>query len=71
VAEPTDDRSQPLSRREREVTRLVGRGLTNVEIARELSIPRRTDESHVEHIRQKLALGSRQQLMAWALRENP
>jgi predicted ATPase/DNA-binding CsgD family transcriptional regulator len=71
VAEPTDDPSELLSRREREVARLVARGLTNVEIARDLSISRRTVESHVEHIRYKLGLGSRQQLMAWALHENP
>lgn len=63
-----DDRHR-LSRRERQVADLVGRGLTNVEVAAQLSISRRTVETHVDHIKQKLHVPSRQQVMAWALRE--
>ena len=59
-----------LSPREREVVRLVARGLTNVEIAEELFISKRTVESHVDHIKRKLEVGSRIEAMAWALRES-
>ena len=58
-----------LTRREREVAELVGHGLTNVEVADRLSISRRTVETHVEHIKQKLQMTSRHQVMAWALQE--
>jgi predicted ATPase/DNA-binding CsgD family transcriptional regulator len=58
-----------LSRRERQVAELVGHGLTNVEVAGRLAISRRTVETHVEHIKQKLQMSSRHQVMAWALQE--
>jgi predicted ATPase/DNA-binding CsgD family transcriptional regulator len=58
-----------LSRRERQIAELVGHGLTNVEVAGRLEISRRTVETHVEHIRQKLQMSSRHQVMAWALQE--
>ncbi|MBB5836395.1 ATP-binding protein [Kribbella italica] len=61
---------RPLTDREREVAGLTGEGLTNEEIAASLCISRRTVESHLEHIRQKLDLTSRYQLMAWALRRS-
>jgi DNA-binding CsgD family transcriptional regulator len=62
-------RGGPLSPREREVAALVGEGLTNTEIAARLYISKRTVESHVDHIKQKLDLGSRAQVVAWAIRE--
>jgi predicted ATPase/DNA-binding CsgD family transcriptional regulator len=43
-----------LTKREQEILDLVSLGLTNAEIARQLSLSRRTVESHVEHIRSKL-----------------
>jgi predicted ATPase/DNA-binding CsgD family transcriptional regulator len=60
-----------LSRREAEVADLVAEGLTNREVADRLFISPRTVESHVDHIKQKLGLTSRQQIMAWALRDGP
>jgi predicted ATPase/DNA-binding CsgD family transcriptional regulator len=66
IAEPGED---PLSPREREVVELVGQGLSNVEIARTLVISKRTVESHVDHIKQKLGHRTRHEVMAWALRE--
>jgi len=72
LAEPRDDTDtgtdHPLTSRELEVARLVGDGLTNVEIAKQLSISRRTVETHVDHIRQKLHVPTRQQIVVWSLR---
>lgn len=56
-----------LTRRERQVAQLVARGRTNLEIANELFISERTVESHMNHIRTKLAIDSRTQLVRWAL----
>jgi DNA-binding NarL/FixJ family response regulator len=55
----------PLTRRETEVARLVGRGRTNKEIAAELVISQRTAEGHVEHILGKLGFASRAQVAVW------
>ena len=73
MAEPLPSAWAPLSTREREVTELVTQGLTNVEIASRLFISKRTVESHVEHVKNKLALCSRTQVIAWGLgiRANP
>jgi DNA-binding NarL/FixJ family response regulator len=61
---------QSLSRREREVMQLVERGLSNKEIARELSLSVSTVKHHVHHILEKLALSRRTQAMCRA-REEP
>src|SRR5918995_6247556 len=55
-----------LSRREREVATLVARGLTNREIAGELSISVGTAERHVANILGKLGYHSRARIAAWA-----
>ena len=55
-----------LTRREREVAELVSRGLTNREIANQLSISERTAEGHLEQVRHKLALRNRALIAAWA-----
>ena len=60
------DRAGPLSRRELEVAGLVGRGLTNKEIAGTLVISERTAESHVQSILNKLGLTNRGEIAAWA-----
>jgi len=54
----------PLTRREREVAELVGRGLTNRQIAKELVVSHRTVEKHVANILKKLGLHSREQVAA-------
>jgi non-specific serine/threonine protein kinase len=56
----------PLSPREHEVARLLARGLTNAQIARELVITERTAAAHVEHILAKLGFASRTQVAVWA-----
>lgn len=54
-----------LTRRQRDVARLVAAGHSNKRIAAELVISVRTAETHVEHILTKLGLTSRTQLAAW------
>jgi DNA-binding CsgD family transcriptional regulator len=56
----------PLTSREFEVARLIADGSTNVEIAEELSITRKTVASHVEHILAKLGAGRRAEIAVWA-----
>jgi two-component system response regulator NreC len=57
----------PLSEREREVLRLLALGYTNQEIARQLFISVRTAETHRAHVMQKLRLGSRAELVRYAI----
>jgi predicted ATPase/DNA-binding CsgD family transcriptional regulator len=54
-----------LTAREREVSALVARGLTNRQIAAELVLSERTVDVHVSNILSKLQLTSRAQLAAW------
>lgn len=61
----TRDGSVGLTPREREVAVLVARGLTNLQIADELTISERTVEGHVERILGKLEFRSRAQIAAW------
>ncbi len=55
----------PLSPRELEVARLVGRGLTNKQIGEALFVSERTAENHVQHILVKLRFSNRSQIAAW------
>jgi DNA-binding NarL/FixJ family response regulator len=48
------------------VAALVARGLSNGEIAGELVISARTVETHVQHIMDKLGVGTRAQIAAWS-----
>jgi DNA-binding NarL/FixJ family response regulator len=57
-----------LSKRELEVLRLVGEGLTNTEIAERLFISPKTAEHHVGRIYPKLGLRTRTELAAYAVR---
>jgi LuxR family maltose regulon positive regulatory protein len=50
---------EPLTRREREILRLMGRGLTNPEIAEALVISPHTVRTHATHIYAKLEVGNR------------
>jgi two-component system response regulator NreC len=59
--------ADPLSDREREVLRLLALGHTNQEIAKQLYISVRTAETHRAHIMQKLRLGSRAELVRYAI----
>ena len=55
-----------LTPREREVAVLVARGLSNRDIAGRLVLSPRTIESHVERIMNRLGVGSRAEIAAWA-----
>jgi DNA-binding NarL/FixJ family response regulator len=69
VKAPAGPRRQGLlSRREVEVLRLVGEGLTNGEIAARLYISPKTAEHHVGRIYGKLDLRTRTELAAYAVR---
>jgi DNA-binding NarL/FixJ family response regulator len=63
LADPELDQLTP---REREVLRLIARGYTYKEIARELYISNKTVESHVSSVLRKLQLSTRHQLTRWA-----
>jgi ATP/maltotriose-dependent transcriptional regulator MalT len=58
-----------LTPREREVLRLVAQGRTNREIAATLFVSHRTASTHVANILGKLAVSSRTEATAWAVRE--
>ena len=66
-AEPATARPL-LSRREEQVAALVATGLTNRQIAERLVLSPRTVESHVERIMNRLGIGSRAEIAAWATR---
>jgi non-specific serine/threonine protein kinase len=61
----------PLSARELEVAALVAADLGNRAIAERLFLSPRTVEKHVEHVMDKLALGSRAEIAAWHARNAP
>ena len=61
-----DPQLDQLTPREREVLRLIARGYTYKEIARELYISGKTVESHVSSVLRKLQLSTRHQLTRWA-----
>jgi DNA-binding NarL/FixJ family response regulator len=61
-----DPELDQLTPREREVLRLIARGYTYREVAKELFISVKTVESHVSSVLRKLQLSTRHQLTRWA-----
>ena len=61
------DGAELLTDRERDVVRLLGRGMSNKEIAAELFITERTARTYVSNILGKLGLASRTQVALWAV----
>jgi predicted ATPase/DNA-binding CsgD family transcriptional regulator len=66
LAEPAAEHPA-LTPREHEIIGLIAEGLANTAIAEKLMISRRTVESHIDHIKQKLGLASRNQIIVWVL----
>jgi NarL family two-component system response regulator LiaR len=64
---PPADPLEPLSPREREVLRLIARGYSNRQIARDLAIGEQTVKTHVRAILTKLGLQDRVQAAIFAL----
>jgi DNA-binding NarL/FixJ family response regulator len=67
IADPDLDQ---LTARERQVLRLIARGYSYKDIAKELTISTKTVESHVSSVLRKLQLSSRYQLSHWASERN-
>lgn len=63
---PLDPELDQLTRREREVLRLIARGYTYKELARRLGVSIKTVETHVSSVLRKLQLSSRHELTRWA-----
>lgn len=65
---PSDDRDiEQLTRRERDILKLISQGMTNKAIARKLSITESTVKVHVKHLLKKMKLKSRVEAAVWAL----
>ena len=62
----SDPELDQLSPRERDVLRLIARGYTYKEVARDLGISAKTVETHVSSVLRKLQLSTRHQLTKWA-----
>lgn len=61
-----DEELDRLSPREREVMRLIARGYTYKEVAKELFLSVKTIETHVSSVLRKLQLSNRNELARWA-----
>ena len=64
----SDDPYATLTRREREVFRLIAEGLTTKEIARQLSISTKTAENHRARVLGKIGVRNTAELVRYALR---
>ncbi len=65
---PSDERDiELLTRRERDILKLISQGMTNKAIARKLSITESTVKVHVKHLLKKMKLKSRVEAAVWAL----
>ncbi|MGH9281643.1 MAG: response regulator transcription factor, partial [Acidimicrobiales bacterium] len=62
----SDPELDQLTQREREVLRHIARGYAYKEIARQLTIPVKTVETHVSAVLRKLQRSNRYELSRWA-----
>jgi DNA-binding NarL/FixJ family response regulator len=63
----TDDLTEPLTEREKDVLRLLGQGMSNKDIGAALFITERTARTYVSNILGKLGLASRTQAALYAV----
>jgi len=61
--------TRSLSPREREILKLLARGLSNAEVARALSVSRATVRTHLEHIYEKLEVSNRTEAVTEGIRQ--
>jgi DNA-binding NarL/FixJ family response regulator len=61
--------ARSLSPREREILKLIARGLSNAEVARALSVSRATVRTHLEHIYEKLEVSNRTEAVTEGIRQ--
>lgn len=66
MTRPSARKPTPLTPRQREIVRLLRRGLTQRQAAAELGISDRTVEMHVERARERLGVSTTGQLLAHA-----
>lgn len=66
----TDEKLGLLSEREIDVLKMAARGMSNKEIALEISLSLRTVESHFKSIFNKLGVGSRTEAVVYGLKKN-
>lgn len=66
ISPAADPELDQLTPREKEVLRLIARGLAYKQVARKLSISIKTVETHVSSVLRKLQLSSRHELARWA-----
>jgi DNA-binding NarL/FixJ family response regulator len=67
TADPAASPYEELTAREAGVVHLVARGMSNKAIAHDLGISPRTVEGHLNHVFDKLGIGSRTELVHYAL----
>ncbi len=67
--EGAEDMFMPLSGREMEILQLITRGMSNKEVALQLSISHQTVKNHMTSILRKLAVNDRTQAAVYALRK--
>jgi DNA-binding NarL/FixJ family response regulator len=67
-ANPADERTEPLTDRERDVVRAAARGLTNTEIGTELYLSLSTVKTHLAAVQAKIGARNRVEVAAWAWR---
>jgi DNA-binding CsgD family transcriptional regulator len=68
---PVDDGQSILSERRRQILSLVSQGKTNVEIALELALSRRTVEAHRARVMRKVGVRNTAELIAWFSKQPP
>ena len=61
--------TRSLSPREREILKLLARGLSNADVARALSVSRATVRTHLEHIYEKLEVSNRTEAVTEGIRQ--
>lgn len=68
LMEERTESSPALTKRELEIAQLVGKGLSNGEIAQKLYISQRTVTTHIERIYKKLGINSRHSLIRYMIK---